>query len=1368
MSNPRIVVLVSSLFFLVSLQAAAESIEVRGMVRGPEGDPVVDAAVELQPFLDHYERKRLLLEQRSEPAPIASTRTQATGRFALTAPVGVFQVVVRASGYVAMRRVPVVVTRTIELPAVALPADVGAPIEFSLSDDRPVAGAAVYALPSEVEATVAIWRPWRRSGWEAATRIAWTGDDGKASLPRLDGEWLDLSLFPAGSATPFRVRDVEGVRLLLEPSPEGRRPIRVVNDVSHPVEGVLVAVGQPAWPVGLTDADGRLEISDPFGHDDLEVTLLTADGQRASGEVGRPKPDAPAKTFVVPAPRLVAGGLVIARTQRPVANGLVWPGHDPGRFVRSSDDGSFDLVVPPTERLWLQAEADGFLSKGQWIDGSEAGAAAKDLRLALSPAAAIEGTVTDLQGQPLAGVEVAVQREGASSSATFSLDPSAGRAVSDERGRFTLTPLAAGASYELTATHRRFITTSVTLGGLELGRPRQVRLELPPSRGGFGRVVDLEDRPITDAVVALRRAVEKSGRQRLRGLELADDAAPSPFRVRTDAEGRFDFAELPAREIDLLARGPGFAPMVIWGVEIVAGEAAVDLGTLVLEPASAVEGVALNGAAEPLEGISVWAFEGGARSRDLAVERLAQMDADAVSAVDGRFTLEDLQPGVRVDLVAFGPGFAPAVVRQVTAPNDPLAKIVLDAAAQLTGRVVDSQGLPIPAARIDLRAQDLPVGVADVRRVAVEDERVTFSDEAGRFAVQAIRPGAYEVVAEAEGFQAEPAQRLELAAGVAPDEVLITLERGATLVGRTLDAAGEPVAGVQVMIGASAARSDASGAYEARGVALGRQMVEALHAEHNRLVEAIEIEAGRNELDLTFDPTRQVSGRVVDESGRRIADARLHLRSQAWRNSRHYRALTSDDGRFVFPRVATGEYELAAEKGGYVTTEVDAPVVVADDDVGGLQVRLDPGSVVRGRILGLDFNQLATVQVVAEGDAGRRLPGRVDFEGRYEIHDLAPGDWLLQAALQDGGRQTRAWVTIAPGDRKAQRDLEFEPGLALSGEVLYNFEPLAGAALTLVGRDVAVERQVLTDYLGRFELEDLRPGSYRLTVSSARELLVHNEDLDLRSDRDVVVEIATASVSGSVTADGAPLADALVALRQIQGEEASSLFTVGTDTEGAFTLARLSGGRYRVTVRKDGYAMAEDLLDISAGTERSDLHYDLSSTEGLDLVVRLASGEVPLYASVAITDGGGRTVLAESRNLEADGSVRFPTVPPGRWDVLVSAPGAATRRLSAELPGEPIELTLNPAARLRVRVPALMEPHLRATLTLDDANGQPLESLDPMTSVPATLWPVTGGIALVDGVPPGAWTARVESTDGQSWIGQVAVVGSGEATATLE
>ncbi len=253
------------------------------------------------------------------------------------------------------------------------------------------------------------------------------------------------------------------------------------------------------------------------------------------------------------------------------------------------------------------------------------------------------------------------------------------------------------------------------------------------------------------------------------------------------------------------------------------------------------------------------------------------------------------------------------------------------------------------------------------------------------------------------------------------------------------------------------------------------------------------------------------------------------------------------------------------------------------------------------------------------------------------------------------------------------------------------------------------------------------------------------------------MELVTASLSGVVTSAGSgrPVPEAMVYVQQMHGaggDQPGSLITVATDPCGAFELTRINAGSYRLRVQKDGFSPDEQHFEIEPGIDVGPLDLALEPTSGLELRVRLTTGEVPDYVTVSLFDAGGVHRFATTRGLDGAGRARFPTVPEGDWEAVVRAPGASARRTAIHVPGPPLELELATAGRMRVRVPALVESNRLATLSLTGQDGQPFEAVDA-SGTPRKRWPLSGGTAVLDGVPPGTWTVEVVATDGQRWWG---------------
>lgn len=1342
----------------------AESIPVGGWVTSSQGNPISGARVELVPVPTNYEVELGLLQRHLGPEAVDATVADATGRFGLVAPSpGVFGVVVRAPGFVPMRFPLLPLTQGVELPPVALGEAVPTPIEVSSADGRPLAEVAVY-----VEATSSEVRErWVRGGWHLESRIGWSDLEGRVALPRFPGELWTVHIFLPGSARSWRFDRVEEVHANLGPWVASDTTIEVRDALGEPVGGVVAALAEMAWPIGITTPTGHLRLAVAG---DTEVELLTEHGQRQtitldSDRGGTAEPE----ILVLPRSAEFTGRVAREDGGRGIAGALVWPSHDPGSSVTTDTLGRYRLLVGSSRGLRLQAESRGYLPRSLAVDGgSRESGPIPDLLL--PQAASLHGRVLDKDGYPVAGARLEVAEEPSQQRQpqrppAFRLDPSVGRAVSDSAGRFALGSLWHQGSHRITASHPGYTPTSLVANTGKLSGESELRITLRRGRVMFGRVLDLDEKFLDGASVKLFPSGE--------GAPFRADPQ-DPRQALSDAAGRFEteveaIGSVAGERIDMVAVRAGFAPLVVRGVQIPAGSEPVDLGTLLLGPGAAVAGRVADPGGEGIPGAELWVLRDLERSEaatGLAIER----PPDARTDEQGHFLLGDLAPGQPIDLLGDGAGYLPALTRGLRPPSDAV-QVTLRRAARVSGEVVGEEGQPVSRARVEIwHREDLPPG----QRSLETSVHFAATDEHGQFVFEDLVPGAWDISALAPAYRPSEVIELDLAGGQSIAGLHFELARGEVLEGQVQTLDGEPIEGATARLGRSSAVADTGGSFRVEGLSLGVQDLTIDHPGFDLLRLDIEIEAGLNTAEFRLRGGYPVTGRVVDEDHNPVGSAAVELYPEDARSSRRYQARTNTDGRFEWPRVATGTYAVRASKQGFVTTSIEPGVEVPGGPEPGadetLEVILRRGARLWGQILGLESDDLAAVRVVAIPQGmqnAAKIRGRVDFAGRYQLKDLGAGDWLVEARLAGGSRQTQARVVIDPEIGDQRRDLEFVPDLTLTGRALYADEPLAGANIALVGSDLAVEREVRTDPEGRFRIENLSPGRYRLGLTHALEAITHNEILDLESDHDLAIEISTAEIRGTVVsaADAEPVADALVSLQQLVGPgsgERTSFFTLPTDSAGTFRQSRLPPGRFHLRVKADGFEEEVRELDLLADLPGEDLAIELRPTAGLLLVARLTSGQVPRFVHLRVSDAADRVVVAETRVADELGTVHFASVPPGTWNLLVSTPESVTVSLSTTVPGEPLELTLAPAGRLMVRVDALLESDAVATLTISAPQGLPLHHLG-MGGELQTSFRVEGGRVTVPGVPAGQWMLQIHTAEGRSWVsGPVLTTGGPE------
>lgn len=1351
---PTILAVLSFLFPQATVHGAG--VPISGSVTARGGSSPAGARATLAPVPTSYEGGLGQLpgvpdSEQTAGKPVAAVAVREDGTFTLQAPEeGLWLVGIKASGFIPIQYGPVAVVEPTELPPAVLVRDAGSRVQVEDPTGRPVAGATVFAGSLNRE----LWQELTPDLWSVRPRVALTGEDGEARLARAAEESLALGV--AAPGLPLgHVRELADKPLTLRLPRGVTYRLRVLNQAGKPVSGVLVRVGRNALPVTVTAPDGTAEVVG-MPEEEVEVRLLTPGGQRLDGILGAVEAPSKAPTvFELPPPLKVSGRVLDAASREPLAGAWVWPGHDPGLAVRTDQRGRYRLPALASPSFWLRARMAGYLPRNKRCPLRE-GSPERSLTLAIEPAARLAGWVTDREGTPMPGVEVLASPRTDFRSGPSGEAPPLGRALSDHQGHFSVAGLQPGEEYELVASRTGFAPARTTVSGLApLPSGNEVRITLDPGRRVVGRVEDLEGNPLSQVMVEVSPSSPRSARS----FRQVEDSSIG----YTDAAGGFSIPHVPSGLMDLRFNRTGLAPLVRRGVEIKAGEGPFDLGTVTLVAGAVLRGRVTDSEDAPISGAEVVLLK-EYRLLELAAAGAPMRGRPAaISDSRGWFEVRDLPPGHPVHLLIRRAGYRQAGLEGVPVPTPDPLEVVLEPTARLSGEVLSESGSPVSGAQVRGLAQD-PVAAAVTSHYAFLHQIAnTYTDWLGRFVLEGMSEGKVRLEVSAEGYVAPEPAELKIPADGDLTGVRLVLRRGAVLEGRVTDETGQPVTGGRVRAGGAVGLSDADGHYRLEGLSLGLQKVVVVHQAHPQLRDQLEVEPGSNLLDLVLESACSVEGRVVDATGAGLEGVRLYLLREA---RDPYGTLSVEDGSFRFPAVAPGEYILKGEKQGYAPSSVTARVI--EGSVHDLTLTLDEGVRITGRLLGLQDEELAEVEVFARREEGGRHYAHVLSDGSYELAHLEPGFWEIRGELAAGSRQATEQRFLEEGVEQAEVDLDFGAGLTLAGQVQYRGSPLAGADVTVRGLDLSVSRATVSSYEGSFSLRGLQPGSYRLQVVQRTEHINHSQDLQISSDREIIVEIDSAVVQGRVVdgASGQVLPDALVTFERLgsASREAAFLVSISTEDDGGFVLPRLTAGTYLVRAQKDGYIQVEELLELAPGVPHGELELVLRPAGGLEVVVRLDSGEVPSMATLGVITGEDQVPFLESRNLDADGRAHFRSLPPGTWLLAVSAPGAAARTVQATIPGDPLEFVLPRAGHLTVTVPGLAERGQIGSLRLADPRGHPFQALAQGSFRQA--WPVLMGTATVTNLPTGAWHAVVTSSSGKQWAEWVRVL-PGEHTHLL-
>jgi len=616
------------------------------------------------------------------------------------------------------------------------------------------------------------------------------------------------------------------------------------------------------------------------------------------------------------------------------------------------------------------------------------------------------GKVVDEQGRPIADVKIKLYKMTVETIGLSYKMELAQQAATGADGTFTINSEVIDDAY----SNQTIILADkeeLALGwdNWRLAENANVEITLGPPEILAGKVVDEDERPISDAEVGISFMLVQAGGQ---PRYLVGYMSLEFLSTKSDTEGKFSFGRIPAdASAEFVVKKPGratvstFNPQGFQGQSLQFSTGQTDI-KIVQPVAAKIEGVVAEKASgKPVGGVQIMAIR-GRNQPNFGLEPV-------VSKEDGSFSFDRLAPGEHLLQIATALGeegdwiSEPVEVSIEAGKTKSGVKVELTKGGILEVLVTDSiTKQPVDKATVSI----MPAGGGTGSGKS--------TDEAGIARFRQI-PGEYRIsYLYKEGYSR---QRLQ--------EDMITIEDGKTIhvemqlaglpkiTGVVRDDQGQPVEGAKLKIcpmggSAESCISDAEGKFEANWdpgswhssettamVLLARQ------TERN-LAAAVDVDENTHQVDVTLKPGVIFTGKVVDSDGKGIPSARLLIMLQGPRWG-------SSMGRYIVADVE-GNYEIKA-----LTPEHEYSVEASADGYGRDRIVVEAGQAVDNRLNAETISLLAAdlsvsgvvvdsndkpvsgANVSCSGETQPHSRAQTDAEGKFTLEKVCAGRIQISA-----------------------------------------------------------------------------------------------------------------------------------------------------------------------------------------------------------------------------------------------------------------------------------------------------------------------------------------------------------------------------------